>query len=821
MLQKIFRRGRNSFTRSSTKDKDENNTKISNSNQSTRLSLKRPKLFHSKSLDESTLSGGTRSVTPPPLPESECNTLQNGNGIRKAPLAGKDDSFDGGVGCGDESSKKVHFISPNGTLDNLTDGGGAVDEKLFDDGMMKAFEVGNLSIQEFLESPHTSPDTPPDTTLIKKSRDLINSCSSSGGGGKDLARSKSLPVSPAKKPSLLDQAHAKAGSKTARLPTASSPAQSRDKVRTRRDFSKADSESENTKSLNEKPALKKSHRFSKSLEHLAQQVFGDTEFERQLEKATERLVKVPIVDKQEGTVQEDLCHKENANMDLSLPITSSSDGGAALEISTMNCPKSEPVNRKLLDVGGSAPQRRTIQRCQSAVQQSELRVGTTNQQKHEMTKSVDFPSPDGGGDTNEHEKLESWVNKLDLSSSRASSINADSTVNLRGSTRTMDPVIEDVPLKSPLKPTSTEDPFTDSVVAMDDVSGSIGKDRQRAKSEGCVRTAPLTANLLQQRFKNGAKLVKSDSNAATCGSDLDLNASVNSILDLNFPPPPPVVDLKNNSAMGEGEGASLDDSLKHEVQEHTMPFDWEVLSSDGGEVSSSQDYIETHLPLPSSDPLTDSLFSVVPLPEDPAQLRPALTRALSEIVSEIIGARHKLNRILRAIEIHQQILKDQSKQINVQTHQIAELRFAHLELTNFPTISSDKGGVKLRPKMRRNHSTDSSSVTNSTANKKSNMARRRPQSARTYRQSREMADLSNTLDNLIDQCSEMQTSPRSVTTATTTAARKAAFLKSKILATTRNSSSSSSATVKRSHTFPSREHVPTLKRIEGSNDNEF
>ena len=815
MLQKIFRRGRNSLIRSST-NKDENNTKTNNSNTTTRLSFKRPKLFHSKSLDESTLSCATRSNTPPPpttLSETE-HSHQNGNSIRKAPLAGKDDSFDGGGGCGDDSSRKVHFISPNGTLDNLTDGGGAVDEKLFDDGMMKAFEVGNLSIQEFLESPHTSPDTTPDTTLIKKSRDLISSCS-----GSDLARSKSLPVSPAKKPSLLDQAHAKAGggSKTARLPTAS-PVQGRDKIRMRK-CNTDDADGDCGKSSNGKPVLKKSHRFSKSLEHLAQQVFGETEFERQLEKATELLAKVPIVAEQGEGIQEDECLVENAILDSSLPISTSKDI-EIVEKSTVNCPKSEPVNRKLLGVGGLAPKRRTIQRCQSAVQQSELRVGSSghqhHNQKHEMTKSVDFPSPDTDGNTNHHDKLESWVNKLDLSSSRASSINADSTANLRGpgtgSTRTMDPVIEGVPLQSPCKLTATEYPYT-----VAESSDAMGKDRQRAKSEGCVGTAPLTANLLQQRFRHDAKLVKSDSNAATCGSDIDLNASVNSILDLNFPPPPPVVDLKDNVGAVDGsEGVSS----KHEVQGHTIPFDWEVLSSDGCELGSSQDYIESHPLLPSSDPLTDSLFSVVPLPEDPTQLRPALTRALSEIVSEIIGARHKLNRILGAIEIHQQILKDQSKQINAQTHQIAELRFAHLELTSFSTVASENGGVKLRPKMSRNYSTNSSIVENkNTTDKKSNLVRRRPQSARTYRQSREMADLSNTLDSLIDQCSEMQTSPRSV--ATTSAARKAAFLKFRISANTRNpspSSSSSSAVVKRSNTFPSREHVPTLKRIEGSND---
>ena len=773
MLQKIFRRGRNSLTRSSAKE-DNNKSNNANNTPSSRVSFKKPKLFHSKSLDESRLSGGKGSTTPPP---SEKEHHQNGGGERKAPLAGKDDSFDGGGG--DNNSRKVHF-SPHGTLDNLTGGGGAADEKLFDDGMMKAFEVGNLSIQEFLESPHTSPDTTPATTLIKKSKDMFGGC-----GGGDLTRSKSLPVSPAKKPSLLDQAHAKAsGSNTERLPA--SPAL-RQKVQMRSDFYKTNTNSDT--------AITTAHRFSKSIEELAQKVFGDHEFERQLEKATKQLTKDPlveyIVDGSDGGL--------DVGKSLLLP---TADAVSVEELSPLpppKCPKSEPVNRKLSNPG-AAPQRRTIHRCQSAVHHSELQVEiskTHHQQQHEMTKSVDFPSPDD--DDNEREKLESWINKLDLSSSRTSNINADSTGNLRGggggcsgSNRTMDPVIEGVPLKSPRKPLnepSSEDLFIDYSVTTETLLTTVtGKDRKRANSEGYLGTAPLTTNLLQQRFRNNSKLVKSDSNAATCGSDVDLNASVNSILDLNFPPPPPVVELKS-SAEGSCDGNLLEDSLRHEVQEQSLPFDWEVVSSDGcedegrgGRVDLLQDYLQTSPP-PASDPLTDSLFSVVPLPEDPALLKSALTRALSEIVSEIIGARHKLNRILKAIEIHHQILKDQSKQINTHTHQIAELRFAQFELT-----SNDAAAVaKLRPKMNRSSSTATRN-NNARTNGNTTLARRRPQSARTYRQSREMVDLSNTLDNLLNQCSELQTSPRRNITTTTT----------------RNSN----VVVKRSNTFPSREHVP-------------
>ena len=151
MLQKIFQRGRNSLRRSSAKEGSS--------------STKKTKLFHSKSLDDSTSTvsknGGNTTSSPKVTKKSPVATRSNGE-AKRAPLAGKEDSFDGS-----DSARKVHFretASPEGVAENIEH------ETLFDDGVLREFEVGNLSIQEFLESPQTSPDTTPDTTLVRNQK---------------------------------------------------------------------------------------------------------------------------------------------------------------------------------------------------------------------------------------------------------------------------------------------------------------------------------------------------------------------------------------------------------------------------------------------------------------------------------------------------------------------------------------------------------------------------------------------------------------------------------------------------------------------------
>jgi len=347
---------------------------------------------------------------------------------------------------------------------------------------------------------------------------------------------------------------------------------------------------------------------------------------------------------------------------------------------------------------------------------------------------------------------------MDLSSSRTSSLGGGGEALGVGCAR-MDPVIEDVLLNSPQK------------------------DRQRTKSEGSVGNTTLNHFQQQQQLfgfdrhqHQRGRLAKSDSTAATCGSDLDLSASETSILDINFPPPPPPPPAIEETI----------DPIKTEIQEQCLPFDWEIVSSDGGEGVGEhiplQDLGDPTVDVTSSrpDPLVETLLSVVPLPEDPAQLTPALSRALSEIVSEIISARHKLTRILKAIEIHQHILKDQTKQIATQSQQISQLRFTQWEI-NATTATTQNATVKLRQ------------------NKQNKV--RRPQSARTYRQSREMVEINNTLDNLLHQCSTMKLG-------------RPCCMPSKESRDDNSVKRSPSGGVKRSNTFPSREHVPTLKRIE-------
>lgn len=769
MLQKIFQRGRNSFHRRSSA-KNESSTAKNESSTAT----KKTKLFHSKSLDDSTTTvskNQNTSTSPSPKSTDKSSTVgrtANGEATKRAPLAGKEDSFDGG-----DSARKVHFrdtTSPEGVINNIEH------EALFDDGVLREFEVGNLSIQEFLESPQTSPETTPDTTLVKKTNKTTVDNTKPSVENSSTPRSLSLPASPMKRPSLLDQAHAKAGHNTARLPA--SPAL-RKQIRLRR----ASTETA-------EPNRKKNHRFSKSLEHLAQQVFGEAEFEKQLEKASEETAKIPLV--ASTVIVSDAKHSSNnhpkeineqqlvvnelksvvAHISRSKSLSPRSAARYVKQQQQQQentaspllvCPKSEPINRKKAGVADARTTtiRKTIHRSHSAIQKNEVSLQHLNQAPASMTRSVDFPTPTANGNNNngnEPDKLESWCNKMDLSSSRTSSLGGGGEALGVGCAR-MDPVIEDVLLNSPQK------------------------DRQRTKSEGSVGNTTLNHFQQQQQLfgfdrhqHQRGRLAKSDSTAATCGSDLDLSASETSILDINFPPPPPPPPAIEETI----------DPIKTEIQEQCLPFDWEIVSSDGGEGVGehilSQDLGDPTVDVTSSrpDPLVETLLSVVPLPEDPAQLTPALSRALSEIVSEIISARHKLTRILKAIEIHQHILKDQTKQIATQSQQISQLRFTQWEI-NATTAATQNATVKLRQ------------------NKQNKV--RRPQSARTYRQSREMVEINNTLDNLLHQCSTMKLG-------------RPCCMPSKESRDDNSVKRSPSGGVKRSNTFPSREHVPTLKRIE-------
>lgn len=726
-LQKIFRR---SFSRSS---KDENNTtsgKDATANSTittTTAATKKPKLFSSRSLDETSSSNPTSP------------RASNGIAITsstRAPLAGKEESPE------IDLSKKVTFremTSPEGIIDNINH-----HEALFDDGMLKAFEVGNLSIAQFLESPHTSPDTTPTTTLLKKSKEKENGTStpthtpSSAISSVVSSPRKSQPCSPMKKPSLLDQAHAKGGNNSARIPP--SPAL-RKQIAVRSVSVEASNEkpqgSSERRQQKQQEVIQsqqdknkeetKKHRFSKSLEHLAQQVFGE-EFQKHLEDASKQSIKIPI------SVSDDPGRpslSRSKTLSPRVPV----DNNNSLKVFTLPCPNSEPPNRRSL-LGKNtqtSTSKHGLQRCHSASNKSDIKKPSSSSNSYVTSaRSIDIPYNDRL-QTEVEPPLESWDNKLDLSS-RNSISSSEVPSKIR-----MLPVIEGEVLTSPRKNID------------DAINQAHGIDRRRAKSVGSVGNSITDASRLQSFHTNSlkAKLIKTDSEVANYGSasEKDLSASESSVLEIQFPPPPPVE-----------EGLSME---QIEVPEEAIAFDWEVLSDEGGHSSSLELNLNTDC---GNDALIESLMSIVPLPEHQSDLRPALTKALGEIVSEIVSSRRKLNRLFKAIEIHQQILKEQSKKIESQTKEIAHLRLITFGIEHGLSNSTT---VKLRGD--------------------NNRKVRRPQSARTYRQSREMVELNYTLDKLLYQCSSLRNASNEKQTD--------------------HNGTSTGTSVQRSKSFPSRERV--------------
>ena len=501
-------------------------------------------------------------------------------------------------------------------------------ESMFEDSVLEAIQIGNLSIAEFLKSPYTSPNI-----VIKANTPNSSGCVENKVVTNKVCSSTSFKSSKSRNLSLLDKAHSQDGGKS--YPQKNSikvqPIEDTLSKETIPDLLKKDSE---LVALSTKNELEKS-RFSKSLETLAQEVFG-AEYQVYLDFASKSPTKIPLITSSKNQ------YKVKKERNTSLPLRNDTENIV--------------VNKMLIS--------RTLT-------SQEDRVPKLHKEK-KTCLSLDLQA----NEIMKTEPLRSWNNAPDLRSLN----------NLCGGSSCMPSICEGADL-------------------------ALGNSAESDDSEA------------QSEYKNRGFFLPSEShylcyNRESIDDSLseNLNGSIFSVTDIEFPPPPPLDDIDDNEPT----------SIKRRLVE-TIKYRSGVSS-----------YVSK-----KSDPLIESLISIVPLPEDHTELVPALTTALSEIVSEIISSRQKLQRMFKAIEFHQQIFKEQNRKISSQALEILQLRKALSDISNISsTLTPRNSGAALTPRNSISHSN------------------RRSENVRLNRQSNEVVELSDTLDKLIFQCAELQRTPR-------------------------------------------------------------
>lgn len=674
-----------------------------------------------------------------------------------------------------ESYKKVHFNDPSRATSTSPekslspDCGKKTDVNidLFDGSVLEAFQTGNLSIADFLNSPLQSPNL----DMTKKSHRSM-----SDFGVSTLSDSSRVPHNGPRKQSLLDRAHSMNSKALRRPPPPNFKTRSIDTFRESKEnqlnvtddnivcvektppnshpqqqhqsaenvsrqhkqqkngfhnrshlngnhsdtqnghhdgnhsngdtdigtsykgMTQSVSSQTQTEPLNDKQRDHKP-RFSSSLETLAQEVFGD-EFQEYLVGATKSPVKISLA----------RAASDNSSEGLK-------DGDISRHLSYKEASKMESLHVDVT-LGRSGRHLSTSHSFNATQQQQESRK--QQQLKKDLSAATSFDVTTMEVVSKKLEQnLESWNNNSDLSTSNSFSNSFDDS--------RMKPIIED-------KVTSPESNDCSSRPTTPSRSPKL----QRQGKDTKANIVPITNNQFEFVYRRKLnRLSTSDSQYANVGSfndgfgDQD-TLSQSSVIDINFPPPPPV----------EEEEFTAVSIADYDAQPYSLPFDEKQRNAVLNVASFDHDSSRFASPpgyrldfTNDVDPLIESLMSIVPLPEGRDELVPALSKALGEIVSEIIASRRKLKRMMKAIEIHQQVLKDQNRQIQKQNKEIAELRKTAYALNNLHSLPRD------------DQSFDNS--------------RRTSSDVTTNRQSREMVELNLTLDKLLYQCSTLQKTPRS------------------------------------------------------------
>lgn len=196
-----------------------------------------------------------------------------------------------------------------------------------------------------------------------------------------------------------------------------------------------------------------------------------------------------------------------------------------------------------------------------------------------------------------------------------------------------------------------------------------------------------------------------------------------SSLDLDFFIPPPPADEDT---------ISIAQNVTVEATPFNLEWDYEIVGSPTITPSSSVICIGNgENSTDNVDPIGESLLSLLPI--DAERFEGSVSTALGEIITEIVSSRQKILKLTRIVEFQDMQLKEQRKLIESQASKLLQI--------NCASVTSDAPRIARSPlNVRRNEF-------------KSYPA--------TGRRSKELVDLENTLDKLLFQCHSLQNDPSS------------------------------------------------------------
>eukprot|EP00794_Sanderia_malayensis_P003373 gene3373-3862_t len=247
-------------------------------------------------------------------------------------------------------------------------------------------------------------------------------------------------------------------------------------------------------------------------------------------------------------------------------------------------------------------------------------------------------------------------------------------------------------------------------------SRSTGKADERCSSRMGEPLSPRESNSGYEASEEGSRRPSAATVNNQENSDEDRYIRFSSLqLDFFIPPPPTEEDAVS----------AVQDNTVDAVP-FNLEWDYEIPdSSPTLTPSSSVIYLgDKEGGNEEIDPIAESLLGLLPIADESFQS--SVSNALGEIITEIVSSRQKFSRMTKVLELQDQILREQKKQLYVQSREISELKTALSMTAKTPTSPrvQRRGELKSYPA--------------------------------TGRRSKELVDLENTLDKLLFQCSTLQ-----------------------------------------------------------------
>ena len=191
-----------------------------------------------------------------------------------------------------------------------------------------------------------------------------------------------------------------------------------------------------------------------------------------------------------------------------------------------------------------------------------------------------------------------------------------------------------------------------------------------------------------------------------------------SSLDIDFFIPPPPVDEDTISTAQE---------IHVDATPFNLEWDYEISDSPTLTPSSSVIFLGTQEGRTGEiDPIAESLLGLLPIQHETFET--AVSGALGEIITEIISSRQKFAKLTKVLEFQDLQLREQKKLIHLQTKELTELKH----------VLASKQPLKMPSSPRAARRNEFKSY------------------PATGRRSKELVDLENTLDKLLFQCHTLQ-----------------------------------------------------------------